>query len=318
MTRRLGVVMDPIAGIKPHKDSTLAMLLAATVRGWQLEYMEPGDLRLRDGRAEATRRALTVAGDDANWFTLGDPVEGPLAELDLILMRKDPPVDLEYLTATHILERAEAEGVRVVNRPQALRDANEKLCTAWFPQCCPASLVSSSPHALRAFIAAQGRVVIKPLDAMGGRSIFTLHARDVNTNVILEEMTRHGTRSVMAQAYLDAVGVTGDKRILMIDGEAVPQAITRLAAPGEFRANIAVGGRVEPAELTDRDRWICGEIGPELRARGLFFVGIDVIGGFLTEVNVTSPTCIREIDAHFGVDVAGTMMDALERQRISR
>jgi len=312
MTRRLGVVMDPIAAISPQKDSTLAMLLEGARRGWALEYMELPDLRLRDGRAEASSRPLQVRDDPSDWFTLGAPRTVSLDELDMILMRKDPPVDLEFVASTWILEAAERAGTLVSNRPQSLRDANEKLSATWFPQCAPPSLVSRDRGALREFVEAQERVVLKPLDAMAGRSVFVVGTGDPNTNVILEEMTRRGERMVIAQRYLPAVMETGDKRILLVDGVAVPGALTRIPAAGDFRANLAAGGRGEPAELTERERWICAEIGPALRARGLHFVGIDVIDGWLTEINVTSPTGIRQIDRHFGLNVAGTMFDALE------
>jgi glutathione synthase len=312
MTRRLGVVMDPIAAISPQKDSTLAMLLEGARRGWALEYMELPDLRLRDGRAEASSRPLQVRDDPSDWFTLGAPRTVSLDELDMILMRKDPPVDLEFVASTWILEAAERAGTLVSNRPQSLRDANEKLSATWFPQCAPPSLVSRDRGALREFVEAQERVVLKPLDAMAGRSVFVIGTGDPNTNVILEEMTRRGERMVIAQRYLPAVMETGDKRILLVDGVAVPGALTRIPAAGDFRANLAAGGRGEPAELTERERWICAEIGPALRARGLHFVGIDVIDGWLTEINVTSPTGIRQIDRHFGLNVAGTMFDALE------
>ena len=312
MTRRLGVVMDPIAAITPQKDSTLALLLEAARRGWALEYMELADLRLRDGRAEAFARPLDVRDDATSWFTLGMPRTVALAELDLVLMRKDPPVDFEFIAATWILEAAEREGTTVSNRPQSLRDANEKLAATWFPQCTPPSLVSRDRSALREFMEAQGRVVLKPLNEMGGRSVFVTGPGDSNATVILEEMTRRGERFVVAQRFVAAVAETGDKRILLIDGEPVPGGLARIPAAGELRANMAAGGRAEPAELTDRERWICCEVGPTLRERGLHFVGIDVIDGWLTEINVTSPTGIRQIDRYFGMNVAGLLFDALE------
>ncbi|RME36005.1 MAG: glutathione synthase [Gammaproteobacteria bacterium] len=314
---RLGVVMDPIAAINPVKDSTLAMLLAAQRRGWELHYMEPGDLYLRDGEAFARRRSLAVRDDQQEWYGFTGEQEGPLSGLDLILMRKDPPFDMEYIYTTYLLERAEQEGVLVVNRPQSLRDANEKLFTAWFPQCCAPTLVCRDMGRLRAFIAEQGEAVLKPLDGMGGASIFRLAEGDPNTSVVLETLTRHGTRTIMAQRYLPEI-VEGDKRILLVDGEPVDHALARIPAAGETRGNLAAGGRYEGRELSARDRWICGQVGPELRRRGLVFVGIDVIGDYLTEVNVTSPTCIRELDALYGLDIAGTLMQALERRLCSR
>jgi len=312
-SRRLGVVIDPIAAISPQKDSTLAMLLEGARRGWTLEYIELRDLRLRDGRAEATARPLEVRDQMSDWFTLGAPRDVMLGEFDLVLMRKDPPVDLEFIAATWILEAAEREGTLVSNRPQSLRDANEKLTATWFPHCTPPSLVSRDVAALRTFMEEQGRIVLKPLDAMGGRSVFVTGVGDLNATALLEEMTRRGTRTIIAQRYLPAVTETGDKRILLIDGEPVAGALARIPATGDFRANLAAGGRGEPAQLTDREREICAEIGPTLRARGLHFVGIDVIDGWLTEVNVTSPTGIRQIDRHFGTNVAALLFDVLEQ-----
>jgi glutathione synthase len=312
MTRTVGVVMDPMSSITPYKDSTLAMLLEAQGRGWALEYMEMGDLHVRDGVAYGAMRPLEVADSTEGWFALGGPSRRPLADLDVILMRKDPPVDLEFISATYILERAEADGALVSNRPRALRDINEKVVTAWFPECCPPTLFTRSPEALRAFLAEQGDMVLKRVDAMGGRSIFVVRRDDPNTNVIIEEMTLRGTRHIIAQAYLPGVTETGDKRILLIDGQAVPEAITRMPRPGDHRANLATGATPEPVELTPRDRWICEQIGPTLRDWGVHFAGIDVIDGRLTEINVTSPTCIREIDKFFGVRVAARYLDALE------
>jgi glutathione synthase len=317
MNRRLGVVMDPIAAITPHTDSTLAMLLEGARRGWTLEYMELRDLRLRNGCAEATSRRLEVRDQATGWFTLGAPRDIMLSELDLVLMRKDPPVDLEFIAATWILEAAEREGTLATNRPQSLRDVNEKLAATWFPHCTPPTLVSRDRAALRAFMEAEGRVVVKPLDAMAGRSVFVVGLGDPNASVILEEITRRGERMVIAQRYLPAVMETGDKRILLVDGEPVAGALARIPAAGDFRANLAAGGRGEPADLTERERWICSEIGPVLRERGLQFVGIDVIDGWLTEMNVTSPTGIRQIDRHFGVNVAGTLFDTLEAALVS-
>ncbi|MEO6865715.1 MAG: glutathione synthase [Gemmatimonadaceae bacterium] len=313
MIRRLGVVMDPIAGIHPEKDSTLAMLLEAARRGWRLDYMEVGDLRLRGGHAEATVRALTVQDDNERWFELGDAVDIGLGELDVILMRKDPPFDLEYLAATYVLDRAEAEGALVVNRPTALRDANEKAFISWFADCSPPTLMTRSIPQLREFMREHDAIVLKPLYAMGGRSVYLVRHGDPNTSVILEEMTDREQRTLIAQAFVPDVAVSGDKRILMVDGNPVPHAIARIPRSGELRANISAGGTVQPVELDERDRAICAAVGPVLRERGLWFAGLDVIGGYLTEINVTSPTCIREIDRLFGLNVAGTLLDAVER-----
>ncbi|MGD8851990.1 MAG: glutathione synthase [Gammaproteobacteria bacterium] len=311
MSTRLGIVMDPIRSIKTVKDSSFAMLLAAQARGWTLFYMEQADLYLRDGRACASMRRLTVRDNASDWFTCSAPEERPLGALDLVLMRKDPPLDMEYLYATYILERAEAEGVLIVNRAAALRDCNEKLFACWFPQCCPPSIVSRDSARLRAFAAAHGDVVLKPLDAMGGASVFRVRENDPNTSVILETLTALGKRTAMAQKFVPEIS-RGDKRILLIEGEPVPYALARIPAEGEMRGNLAAGGRGEGVELSERDRWICSQVGPELRARGLVFVGLDVIGDYLTEINVTSPTCIRELDALYGLDIAGQLMDRLE------
>ncbi|HNK33765.1 MAG TPA: glutathione synthase, partial [Plasticicumulans sp.] len=235
----------------------------------------------------------------------------PLAELDVLLMRKDPPFDLEYIYTTYLLERAEAEGVRVVNRPQSLRDANEKLFTAWFPQCCPPTLATRDMARLRGFVAEHGDAILKPLDGMGGAGIFRVRAGDANLNVIVETLTERGRRTALAQRFIPEISA-GDKRILMIDGEPVPYALARIPAEGETRGNLAAGGRGVGQPLSERDRWICAQVGPELRRRGLVFVGLDVIGDWLTEINVTSPTCARELDAQFGLDIGADLMRALE------
>ncbi len=317
MTIRLGVVMDPIAGIKPRKDSSLAMLLAAQRRGWALRYLELGDLYLRDGQAFGRLRDLEVRDDPERWFALGAEETRPLAGLDVVLMRKDPPFDMEYIYATYLLELAEAAGCLVVNAPRALRDANEKLFTAWFPHCCPPSLVTRSRHRLMEFLEHQGDIILKPLDGMGGASIFRVQKCDPNTNVIIETLTQHGHRYTMAQRFLPEIA-DGDKRILLIDGEPIPYALARVPAPGETRGNLAVGGSSHGLPLGPRDRWICSQVGEALRAKGLVFVGLDVIGDYLTEINVTSPTCIRELDALYGLDIAATLMEAIERRLARR
>lgn len=313
MPVRLGIVMDPIGSIKIAKDSSFAMLLAAQARGWSLTYLELGDLFLRDGQAYGEGRPLRVRDDARGWFELGERHVEPLAALDVVLMRKDPPFDLEYLYATQLLDLAERAGVLVVNRPASLRDCNEKLFAAWFPQCCPPTLVTRRVERLRGFLDEHGEVVLKPLHAMGGASVFLVRRGDPNTQVIFETMTDHGRRQTMAQRYIPEISA-GDKRVLLVDGEPVPYALARIPAPGETRGNLAAGGRGEGVPLADRDRWICSEVGPELRRRGLLFVGLDVIGDYLTEVNVTSPTCIRELDALYGLDIAGDFMDCLARR----
>ena len=313
MTLKLGVVMDPIGSIKIKKDSTFAMLLEAQARGWELHYLEQRDLYLVDGVTRARPRPLTVREDPAGWFTLGEAVDLPLHDLDAVLMRKDPPFDMEYIYTTYLLERAEAEGLLVVNRPQSLRDANEKLFTAWFPQCCPPTLVTRNADQLRTFLAEQQDVILKPLGGMGGSSIFRLRTGDPNVGVVIETLTTHGTLYTMAQRFIPEISA-GDKRILLVDGDPVPYALARIPAPGETRGNLAAGGTGVGVPLTDRDRWICDQVAPALRERGLLFVGIDVIGDFLTEINVTSPTCIRELDAQFGLNIAGTLFDRIEER----
>lgn len=290
---KLGVVMDAIGDIKPEKDSTFALLLEAQSRDWQIHYMELDDLSLRDGTSMAHMRRLEVADDQSCWFELGKSVVGSLTDLDVILMRKDPPVDMDYIVATYVLEQAEKDGVLVVNSPRALRDTNEKVSTAWFPECCPPSLVTRSMSDLRAFLSQHGRAVVKPLNAMGGESVFSLTQNDLNTNVILETMTDRGHRFIQAQAYIADISQTVDKRILLIDGKPVPSILARLPAEGDLRANLAVGGKPEGYELSERDRWICSQIGPALSSRGHLLVGVDVIGDYFTEINVTSPTGIR-------------------------
>ncbi len=313
----LGVVMDDIATITVAKDSTLAMLLEAQRRGWPLRYMEQGDVFLRDGRAWAHWRPLAVRDDPADWFTLGERETAPLDEQWVILLRKDPPFDQEYLYTTYLLEYAEAAGSLVVNRPASVRDANEKLFTGWFPQCCVPTLVSRSPADLRAFVSEQGQAIVKPLDLMGGQSIFRLRPDDPNLSVILETMTQNGRRTVMAQRFIPEVS-QGDKRILLIDGEPVPHALARVPPAGEFRGNLAAGAQGRGMPLGERERWICRQVGPVLRDKGLIFVGLDVIGDYLTEINVTSPTCIRELDRLFGLNIAGSLLDAIERRLTQR
>lgn len=314
---QLGIVMDPIETISAYKDSSVAMLRAAQHKGWALHYMTQADLYLSDGVAMAYTQAMQVADSDDGWHQLSVGVERELHSLDVILMRKDPPFDMDYIYATYILELAETRGALVVNKPASLRDANEKLSTAWFPQCCVPTLVSSSQARLKAFVLAQHDVIVKPLDGMGGESIFRLRSDDPNLNVVLETLTRKNLRQTMAQAYIPEI-TAGDKRILLIDGEPVPYALARIPPAGETRGNLAVGGSGVAVPLSERERWICAELAPALRARGLLFVGIDVIGDYLTEINVTSPTCIRELDAAHALNIGGQLMDAIERQLHSR
>ena len=314
MPRRVAVLMDPIQKLKIHKDSTFAMLLEAQRRGIEIHICEQKDLGLRNGRAWLRTRITRVIDDPAGWYQQAAPQVHDASDFDWILLRKDPPFDGEYLYDTQMLERAEALGVTVVNRPSALRDANEKLFTALFPQCCPATLVARLPDDLREFVAEHGDCVVKVLDSMGGTSIFRVQPGDPNLNVIFETVTEDGTQAAMIQRYIPEIAA-GDKRILLIDGEPVPYALARIPKAGEFRGNLAKGGSGRGQPLSERDRWICAEVGPELRRRGLIFVGLDVIGDYLTEVNVTSPTCIRELDAQFGLNIAGLLFDRLEALR---
>lgn len=310
MTITLGVVMDPIGDIKFHKDSTLAMLQAAQRRGWQLHYMEMSDLYCRDGVAMARMSPLQVFDNERQWYQLEEPEEAPLHQLDVILMRKDPPFDMEYIYATYLLELAENRGALVVNRPASLRDANEKVFTTHFPQCTTPTLISRRQGQLRAFVSEHQEVILKPLEGMGGASIFKVTASDPNTSVILETLTDHGCRYTMAQRFIPEIS-EGDKRILLIDGQPVPFALARVPARGELRGNLAAGGTGVGVELSKRDHWICKQVAPKLREMGLIFVGIDVIGDYLTEINVTSPTCIRELDKLYGLDIASQLMDAI-------
>jgi len=305
------VVMDPIGSIKIAKDSTFAMLLEGQRRGHRLWYVRPGGLRVADGQAQATVAPLTVKDDPTGWYTLGDWTRWVFGPGQVVLMRTDPPVDASYLHDTQILGLAQRAGALVVNDPQGLRDMNEKLTALEFPQCCPPTLVSRDAPAIKAFIVEHGDAVLKTLDGMGGRSIFRARAGDPNINVILETLTEGGRHLAMAQRYIPEIS-EGDKRILLIDGVPVDYCLARIPQGDEFRGNLAAGGKGRAQPLSERDRWIAAQVGPELKRRGMVFVGLDVIGDYLTEVNVTSPTCIREIDAQFGTNIAGLLFDAIE------
>jgi len=305
------VVMDPIGSIKIAKDSTFAMLLEAKRRGHRLHYVLPGGLSMRGGEAMARVAPLDVREDPEHWYELGQPSQRTPGRGDVVLMRKDPPVDANYIHDTQILGFAQRQGALVVNDPQGLRDFNEKLAALEFPQCCPPTLVSRDPAALKAFVAEHGDAVLKPLDGMGGRSIFRARSGDANLNVILETLVDGGRHLAMAQRYLPEI-VEGDKRILLVDGVAVDYCLARIPQGDEFRGNLAAGGRGEGRPLSERDRWIAAQVGPEMQRRGMLFVGLDVIGDSLTEVNVTSPTCIHELDAQFGLNIAGQLFDAIE------
>ena len=306
--------MDPIAKIKFAKDSTLAMLLAAAARGWNITYFEQSDLFLRDGVALGRGHPLKVFNDPARWFELGGENVYRLGEFDCVFMRKDPPFDAEYIYSTYVLERAELQGALAVNKPQGLRDMNEKVYTAWFPQCCAPTLITRSAADIRAFAAEHGKIVVKPLDGMGGKSIFVTETGDKNLPVIIETLTDYGQRFAIAQRYLPEIAATGDARVLIIDGQPVPYALARIPLPTDNRGNLAAGAKGVGRELTERDRWLAAEIGPALAQKGMVFVGIDVIGGFVTEINVTSPTGIRELDKQFGLNIGDMVIAALERR----
>lgn len=303
--------MDSIDHINIKKDTSFAMLLEAQSRNWELHYMELNDLYLSNGLAYARTRTLQVQRDKDNWYQFINEQDIPLDQLDTIIMRKDPPFDQEYIYATYLLEQAERSGTYIVNKPQSLRDANEKLFTAWFPQCCADTLVAREPQRFKNFLKQHKEIIIKPLDGMGGTSIFHIRESDPNLSVILEMMTQYSTRYIMAQRYLSEIK-HGDKRILLVNGEPIPYALARIPAKGETRGNLAAGGTAEGRTLTERDLWIANQVGPTLRKKGLIFVGIDVIGDYLTEINVTSPTCAQELDQQFGLNISGQLMDHIE------
>ena len=307
---KLGVIMDPITGIKVEKDTTLALLLAAQHRGWELCYMEMNDVYLDGNTPRARARMLTVSDDANDWHQFHGCTELRLPELDVILMRKDPPFDMEYVCMTYILEHAAEQGALVVNAPAALRDMNEKASVTRFPQCIAPTLISRDRRQLYAFIEQYGQVVVKPLDGMGGASVFRIDRQDVNRSVIIETLTANSERFIMAQQYLPAIE-QGDKRILLIDGQPYKHALARIPEPGELRGNLAAGGTGKGVDLSERDYWICEQVGPALRDMGLVFVGLDVIGDYLTEINVTSPTCVRELERLYDFDIAGRVIDCI-------
>ncbi|MHA7131198.1 glutathione synthase [Algoriphagus namhaensis] len=312
-SKKLGVVMDPIHSINPKKDTSLALMLEAQKRGYELYCIEIHDLFLVGSEAFAQVQQVEVSEDTGHWFLTLGRTQMALGDLGLIFMRKDPPFDLEYIMATYILERAELAGSRVVNSPQALRDANEKVFTAWFPECCPPSLMTRNIPRLLEFLEELHKIVVKPTDRMGGQGIFVVEAGDPNARVILEEITKNETRFIQAQKYLPEIQTGGDKRIILIDGIPLEEGITRIPAGSDHRGNMAAGAKAQPYSLNDRDRWICKQLEPVLRKKGLSFVGIDIIGDFLTEINVTSPTGIREILTFSGIDGAGRLFDFLEK-----
>jgi len=316
---KLAVLMDPLHTIKPCKDSTVAMLASAQAMGWSCVYFTLNDLVCKQGHAYANVSAININNDTTtDWATTQILGERPLSEFDIILMRKDPPFDMEYIYATYALELAERDGVLVANRPQSLRDANEKFFTQHFPQCCPVTLTSRNIKHLRAFWEEHKQVIFKPLEGMGGRSVFHVDEDARNLSVILEVLTQDQRVSIMAQEYIPDISTSGDKRIILINGEPVPYALARIPLPGELRGNLAAGGHGSVVAITERDRWIAMQLAPVLREKGLYFVGIDVIGDYLTEINVTSPTCIREIAAETGLDIAGDYMRCLADIRLNQ
>ncbi|PHQ81687.1 MAG: glutathione synthase [Coxiella sp. (in: Bacteria)] len=311
---KLGIIMDPIEDIEIEQDTTFALMLEAQSRDHEIFYMEPDAIWLQDGLIWGRMSPIEVMDDEDEWFTLGDELSQPLVELDAVMMRKDPPFDMDYIYITYLLEQAESQGLVVVNKPQSLRDANEKFYTAWFPQCCPKTLVTSDMDLISDFLDDEEQIIVKPLDNKGGGSIFMLEAGDINTNVILETVTDEGSKLVMAQHYIQAIEETGDKRILMIYGKPIPYALARIPAEDDFRGNISRDATTQGCELTDRDRWLCEQVGPTLVKKGLNFVGLDVIGDFLTEINVTSPTGVRELENCFDVNICGEFFDKLEAE----
>ncbi len=312
MSPSLLVIMDPVEGIKPYKDSTFAMLLEAQARGWSLAYAQQTALSQRDGRSLVHASELEVRDQDSGWFTLGETRTRPIDSFPLVLMRKDPPFDIDYVYTTYLLDQPAAAGSLVVNHPAALRNANEKLAATRFPQFCPPVLVSCDANELNGFIEEQGDAILKPLEGMGGTSVFRVRPHDPNRSVIIETLTHHGKHLIMAQRFVPEIS-QGDKRILVIDGEPVPWALARIPAEGETRGNLAAGGKGTGVSLSDRDREIVAGVTPMLRDMGILFAGLDVIGDYLTEINVTSPTCIRELDRLYSLNIAGTLFDRIEQ-----
>jgi glutathione synthase len=309
---RLVVVMDPIGAIKPAKDTTLGILLAAQAQGWELFYAEQKHLTLRDGIAWGRLAPLKVSDDAVSWFALGQSKNSKLGEFDVILMRKDPPFDTEYIYTTYILDRAKLQGALVCNDPQGLRNMNEKVYTAWFPECCAPTLITRDMHDMSEFLREHGKAVCKPLDGMGGKSIFVLEQGDKNRNVVFETLTDYGTRYAIVQRYVPQIVTAGDCRIILVDGEPAPFALQRMPTPEDHRGNLAAGATAESRPLNDRDRWLCAQIGPKLRDAGMMFVGLDVIGDFVTEINVTSPTGIRELKKMRAVDIGAMLINAIQ------
>jgi glutathione synthase len=317
MSLTVAVLMDPIESIHIEKDSTFAMLLEAQRRGHDLLYLTQSSLAVRDAAPVAHATSLHVTDDPAGWFEFGEAKWVDLRKVDVILARKDPPVDPQFVYDTMVLELAQMGGALVVNDPRALRDANEKLFSLHFPQCIPPTIVARDAKTIKAFVQDHDDVILKPLDGMGGRSIFRSHRGDPNLNVILETLTENGRAFTVAQKYLSEIR-DGDNRILLIDGEPVPYVLARMPQGDDFRGNLARGGKGVGRPISDRERWLAAQVAPELRKRGMLFVGLDAIGDYLTEVNVTSPTCIRELDAQFGLNIAGMLFDVIEKRMLDK
>ena len=312
MIKTLGIVMDPIESISPYKDTTLLLLLAAQEKGWKIKYMEQHDLSLDNDDPVASMTELSVKDDEFSWFSKGKKELGMLSDLDVILMRKDPPFDTEYIYTTYILEAAEKLGVMVFNKPQSLRDCNEKIFATHFPQCMPPLIISSAAEQIKSFLKIHLDIVLKPLDGMGGASIFKVSKNDVNINVIIETLTNNGTKTIMAQKFIPEIS-EGDKRIIMIDGEPVPYCLARVPPVGDIRGNLAVGGKGVVQPLSKRDFWIADQVGETLKGKGILFAGLDIIGDYMTEINITSPTCAREIDREKSTDIGGKLLAAIEK-----
>ncbi len=309
---KLGIVIDPISSLNIKKDTSFAMILEAQRRSWEVHYMEINDLYLHFGEARARTKRLNVRENQVNWYTFYAEQDIALQDLDVILMRKNPPFDIEYIYATYILERAEVKGTLVFNKPQSLRDCNEKLFTTWFQELMPDTLVSCSPVHIRNFYKKHGDIILKPLDGMGGKSIFRIKQDDPNLSVIIETITSHGKRFCMAQNFLTAIN-KGDKRILVIDGKPIPYCLARFPAQGETRGNLAAGGYGKVHPLSKNDLKITNAVSKTLQEKGLIFVGLDVIGDRLTEINITSPTGAREIEAAFSISITSLLMEAIEK-----
>lgn len=303
--------MDPIESIKPYKDSSFAMMLAAQKKSWSVYYIQPQDIYLTDGEVFASMNQLQLFDDNDHWFQKNESEDIGLADLDVILMRVDPPFNMDYIYTTYMLEYAEARGTLIVNKPASLRDVNEKLYTGWFPEHTPKTLVSANATRHKSFLEEHKDIIVKPLDGMGGTSIFRLRENDPNINVVLETMTHFNKVQIMAQKFIPEI-TKGDKRVLLIDGEPVPFALARIPAKGETRGNLAAGGTGVTIPLSQSDRQICAAVAPILREKGLLFVGLDIIGNYITEINVTSPTCIRELDKDGNLDIATSLMEVIE------